>query len=81
MIKDGIEYHVLNERDSISNRFRSIEFAALAYDLSRMLPNMYTIIIDQSTRETFNDIKHGQILCPNPVETDELMTCRTPMDP
>ena len=81
VIKDGIEYHVLNERDSISNRFRSIEFAALAYDLSRMLPNMYTIIIDQSTRETFNDIKHGQILCPNPVETDELMTCKTPMDP
>ena len=81
VIKDGMEYHVLNERDSQSNRFRSIEFAALAYDLSRMLPNMYTIIIDQSTRETFNEDKHGQILCPTPIENDELMTFRTLMDP
>ena len=81
VIKDGVEFHVLNERDPQNKRLRTIEFAALAADLSRLVPNMYTVMIDQGSREIFNEDKHGHILCPTPIEFDELITCRGPLDP
>ena len=81
MIKDGVELHVLNERDHQNKRLRTIEFAALVADLSMLVPNMYTVMIDQSSREIFNEDKHGHILCLTPIGFDELITCRTPLDP
>ena len=77
---NGAKRYILNDQNTQSGRFMSIDVERIGENISRLAPNTYTITLVTCMEEEFNHTQYSNVVEPWSIEIERLLPITIPDD-